>query len=131
MTFDEMKASHERQIKALLTKDRKELLEIYGGRAFFDEAVDDEITYHHAAWDLSGYQSDSLFARLPDVGCCLTELKKAALRGDDDVIQAAEFLGVVNNSLIPAQVDYEVEFTEAQLREFSRLQLLARFGRSE
>lgn len=136
-----MKACHELQIQAIMLNDWPTF------RAIFPELPDQAWDYlavtnsHQTAWDNTGPFEHSLFASLPippgmqyNPGCpveiksglCGTSLapERAKVHNHWNMV-----LGIAGNDLIPDWVDEGYEFTEEQLREFSRLQLKARFGR--
>lgn len=111
-----MKESHRRQIEALVNNDVEAYLEIFPHR------VSDETTcLHYEAWNNSPDNPESLFADLPHINLCLTELK-----AHPDPNRLKTFLDLDNNDLIPIKVDEDTIFTREQLEEFSRLQLKAR-----
>ena len=116
-----MSNSHEVQIKALLTNDYLSF------KAEFDESKArqpfDGIQNHHGAWGYTGGQAHSLFSNLPDEHMCLTQVK----RYPEDS-EWYGILGLKNNDLIPTNIEEDTVLSEAQLREFSKLQLEANFS---
>lgn len=128
MTYEEMKESHEAQIEALLAEDWEEL-----ERIFPDVNLDaDNLIGHNNVWGNTGDELESLFSTLPGGHKCLTQIK-AFCEGNTYGYPKEESevwydkLGLGTNRLIPAIVNDSTVFTEKQLREFSRLQLLVYF----
>ncbi len=118
LTYEAAKASYEDQINALLENDWKTLQEI------FHDVNHKDIDTHHSCWSLTGKQEHSLFANLPFSLGCLTQIKRYP--GDDHEGWISK-LDIMDNKLIPINVEEDTTFSEVQLREFSKLQLQARY----
>ncbi len=119
-----MSNSHEVQIKALLEGDYDTFKAEFSGTNF-DPVYKEFKHNHHSAWGYTGAHPHSLFGCLPDSDKCLTQIKRYGLKDHDDW---DDILDLENNDLIPSHVEEDTMFTEAQLREFSRLQLQANFS---
>ncbi len=116
-----MSNSHEVQIKALLEGDYDTFKSEFSERAMREPF--DGIKNHHSAWGYTGGQPHSLFSNLPDENMCLTQVMKHPEDSD-----WYETLGLKHNELIPTNIQEDTVLSEAQLREFSRLQLEANFS---
>ncbi len=123
MNYEEMKKSHEVQIKALLKGDYKTFKAQFSGPNY-DKNFTKFRNNHHSAWGYTGGQPHSLFANLPEADRCLTQIKN---HPEDDPYWT-KALDLENNDLIPTQMLDHTVLNEAQLREFSKLQLEANFS---
>lgn len=141
MNRKQMQACHELQIQAMLLGDWATIHEIFPTLRTEAWCYLDVVNSHHTMWDNTGPFECSLFATLPippgipyEPGCPV-EIKSGHLWPGyaPERVKAQNHwnlvLGIIDNDLIPEWVDEGDEFTEEQLREFSRLQLKARFGR--
>ncbi len=124
MNYQEMKDSHEIQIKALVESDFTTFKSQFKICTAFDDLLSADDS-HHDCWSYTGDYEHSIFGKLPGSDYCLTQLKDHPQRLDS--IDWNEKLGFKTNDLIPRWVHRETILTEAQLREFSRLQLLAHY----
>ncbi len=115
-----MKNSHEVQIKALLEGDYETFKSEFPNSNIVFEKFN---TDHHSAWGYTGRYEHSLFGCLPESEGCLTQIKGHTQESEEWY----ELLDLGNNDLIPTNVQEDTIFSEAQLREFSRLQLQAWF----
>lgn len=117
MNYQEMKASHETQIEALLADDYAALSDMFPNTWRM-------LINHDSVWMNTGADPLSLFAVLPGCNQCLTQIKgHVSLHAE----KWEELLGISQNNLIPRFIRTDTVFTREQLEEFSRLQLLANF----
>ncbi len=116
MNYQEMKASHEVQIDAMLAGDYKAINTLFPLAGY--------VGCHYDVWVGTGGARDSLFGMLPGTMTCLTIAK--GHMGAAAQTWCAK-LGLATNDLIPKFVEEVTVFTREQLEEFSRLQLLVNF----
>ncbi len=121
MDYKTMKNSHEVQIKALLEGNYDTFKAEFSGPNFNPDLRNFKPN-HHSAWGYTRGHPHSLFGCLPESDRCLTQIKH---QPEDSIWYG--ILGLKNNDLIPTTMTELTVLSEAQLREFSRLQLLANF----
>jgi len=119
MTYERMKQSHEEQIRALLDDDQEAMSTIFG-------ILGPERESHYSAWNLTARYPHSLFASLPGHCGCPVLIKQSPMDNDPED-KWSTLLSIANLDLIPRVVNTHTRFGEDQLREFSRVQLEARF----
>lgn len=149
MNKEEMKASHEAQIQAILDEDWTAVV------AMFDmtkEPHPSPVSCVYDVWNRTGQHNHSIFSSLPafpgdkvklgrmeffsECGCPV-QIKfsgvDAAISGGRHVPLSNRLwyrkLGLFDNELIPTIIQRGDRLTWEQLQEFSRIQLEARFGR--
>lgn len=131
MNKEQMRASHEVQIQAILDEDWVAVHKLFNEEVPISSAYD--------TWNRTGGFDYSIFSRLPSSPECKIQTCgcpvqiKFSISSDWHYTPLSnrfwyEKLGLRDNDLIPTSVDRGYRFTWEQLQEFSCIQLEARYN---